>query len=70
MIHQITPHQLKQNVIAYCKRNGKINDREINSMMIPKSIIDELVSENQLSEVKPGIYQIFKGFKQEERGMF
>ena len=50
--------QLKANVLAYCRRNGKINDREINSMMISKEIIKELINENQLMEVKKGVYKI------------
>lgn len=50
--------QLKANVLAYCRRNGKINDREINSMMISKEIIKELINENQLMEVKNGVYKI------------
>lgn len=63
-------HQIKNNVLAYCKRNGKINDREINSMMIPTKIIKELVNENQLVEVKPGVYNIFKAFKTIENKLF
>lgn len=62
--------QQKAIVINYCKRNGKINDREINSMMIPTKIIKELVNENQLVEVKPGVYQIFKVAKFQSKGLF
>lgn len=65
-MNEISIHQLKQNVIAYCKRNGKINEREINSMMIPLSVIYELVKEKQLFEVKKGIYHIVKSFKVEQ----
>ena len=63
-------HQIKNNVLAYCKRNGKINDREINSMMIPTKIIKELVNENQLVEIKPGVYQIVKMAKVQMKGLF
>lgn len=63
-------HQIKNNVLAYCKRNGKINDREINSMMIPTKIIKELVNENQLVEVKQGVYQIVKMAKVQMKGLF
>mgnify|MGYP003408600890 FL=1 len=63
-------HQIKNNVLAYCKRNGKINDREINSMMIPTKIIKELVNENQLVEIKQGVYQIFKVAKFQSKGLF
>lgn len=63
-------HQQKQVILNYCKRNGKINEREINSMMIPKTIIKELVNENQLSEVKPGVYQIVKVAKVQSKELF
>ena len=62
--------QQKQIILNYCKRNGKINDREINSMMIPTKIIKELVNENQLVEVKQGVYQIVKVFKVQMKGLF
>ena len=62
--------QQKAIVINYCKRNGKINDREINSMMIPTKIIKELVNENQLVEVKQGVYNIFKVAKVQSKGLF
>lgn len=63
-------HQIKQNVLSYVKRNGKINEREITSMCVPIDVINELVQENQLVEVKPGIYQIVKSFKAEQNKMF
>jgi len=63
-------HQIKQNVLAYVKRNGKINDREIISMCVSTDIIRELVSENQLRQVKPGVYQIVKSSKVEQNKMF
>ena len=63
-------HQQKQNVLSYCKRNGKINDREINSMMIPIEIISELVNENQLIEVKTGVYHIKKVSKPITKELF
>ena len=62
--------QHKANVINYIKRNGKINEREINSMMIPIDIIKELVNENQLTEVKQGVYQLVKKTKVNQKGMF
>ena len=63
-------HQIKQNVLAYVKRNGKINEREITSMCVHIDVINELVQENQLQQVKPGVYQVVKSNKVEQNKMF
>ena len=58
-------HQLKQNVINYCKRNGRITYREIKSMMIDVDVINELLDDKSLIEIKLGVYEIPKKVKLE-----
>lgn len=50
--------QLKANVLAYCRRNGKITLDDVIKMSIPRNVFAELINENQLVEVKSGVYKI------------
>ena len=50
--------QLKANVLAYCRRNGKITLDDVIKMSIPRNVFAELINENQLVEVKNGVYKI------------
>ena len=51
-------HQQKQVVLNYCKRNGKITLDDVIKMSIPRNVFAELINENQLVEVKNGVYKI------------
>lgn len=62
--------QQKQVILNYCKRNGKITLDDVIKMSIPRNVFSELIKENQLSEVKQGIYQIVKPIKVQNKGLF
>ena len=50
--------QQKQVILNYCKRNGKITLDDVIKMSIPRNVFAELINENQLVEVKNGVYKI------------
>ena len=50
--------QQKQVILNYCKRNGKITLDDVIKMSVPRNVFAELINEDQLVEVKNGIYKI------------